>query len=164
MDDFLCLHSVTEHIFPYQALQSQKHNMHYSIHLELHTRSIREFCTHWHQLDNYLVKFPPFGENQKFMEDKIIKFKLINDKLPGCWKLWMSEVKYVPLEHSLDKLFDYMECYELANAFNPPVKQAQEMNNSNEDKNKKKQRGQKHHKKLSDDDNALVPKHFLHIS
>jgi hypothetical protein len=50
-----------------------------------------------------------------------------------------------------------MECYELADAFNLLVKQAQEMNDSNEDKNKKKQKGQKHHKKSSDDDtNALV--------
>jgi hypothetical protein len=75
----------------------------------------------------------------------------------------MSEVKYALPEHSLDELFDYMEhCehYELANAFNPPDKQAQEMNNSNEDDNKKKQRGQKHHKKPSDDNNALAPSHF----
>jgi hypothetical protein len=31
-----------------------------------------------------------------------------------------------------------MEHYELANVFNPLVKQAQETNNSNENKNKKK--------------------------
>jgi hypothetical protein len=154
-DHILCLHSVTEHVFPYQAVQSQKRHMQYSIHLELHSRSINEFCTHWHQLDNYIVKFPPFGENQKFMENETIK--LIYNKLPGCWKSWMSKAKYVPLEHSLDQLFDYMECYELADAFNLLVKQAQEMNDSNEDKNKKKQKGQKHHKKSSDDDtNALV--------
>jgi hypothetical protein len=84
------------------------------------------------------------------MEDETIE--LIYNKLPGCWKSWMSKAKYVLLEHSLDQLFDYMECYELADAFNLLVKQAQEMNNSNEDKNKKKQKGQKHHKKSSDDD------------
>jgi hypothetical protein len=54
----------------------------------------------------------------------------------------MSEMKYVMLEHSFDNLFDYMECYELAYAFSPLVKQAQEPNSSNEDKNKMKQKGQ----------------------
>jgi hypothetical protein len=72
----------------------------------------------------------------------------------------MQILSYVLLKHSLDELFDYMECYELANVFNPLVKQAQETNNSNEDKNKMKRKGQKHHKKLSDDNNALAPKCF----
>jgi hypothetical protein len=42
-----------------------------------------------------------------------------------------------------------MEHYELADAFNLPVKQAQEMNNSNEDKNKKKQKRSKASHNLS---------------
>jgi hypothetical protein len=71
---------------------------------------------------------------------------------------WISDVKCVLLEHSLDKLFDYMEHYELAIAFNPPVKQAQEMNDSNENKNKKKQKGQKPCKKSSDD-NRMPKQH-----
>jgi hypothetical protein len=73
----------------------------------------------------------------------------------------LEVVQYVLLEHSLDKLFDYMEHYELADALNLPVKQAQEMNDSNENKNKKKEKGQMHCKKLSDDDNACSGnKHF----
>jgi hypothetical protein len=84
------------------------------------------------------VEFPPFGENQKFMEVEMIE--LIYNKLPGCWKSWMSDAKYVPLKHSLDKLFNCMKHFEIANAFNPPAKQAQEMNDSNENENSKKKK------------------------
>jgi hypothetical protein len=43
----------------------------------------------------------------------------------------MSEAKYILLEHSLYKLFDYKELYELANMFDPLDKQDQGTNESN---------------------------------
>jgi hypothetical protein len=44
----------------------------------LQSHSVNEISTHWHQLNNYLVKFPPFGENQRFSEDDVIKLSIIS--------------------------------------------------------------------------------------
>jgi hypothetical protein len=69
-----CMQAVTEHIFPKNALQTQKRHLHSPrVRLNQNT-SVNEFFAQWRELNNYLALFPPHGgEAQKFCENEIIE-------------------------------------------------------------------------------------------
>ena len=76
-----CINVVSEHIFPKNALQMQKH---YLQKVRLHgLMTISEYFVHWHQINNYLMLFPLHsGAAQKLRDDEIVE--LIYEQLPNC--------------------------------------------------------------------------------
>ena len=79
----LCINTVSEHIFPKNALQMQKCYLQKVRLCSLMT--ISEYVMHWHQQNDYLALFPPHGgAAQKIKEDEIIE--LIYKQLPNCMK------------------------------------------------------------------------------
>ena len=67
----LCINVVSEHIFPKNALQMQKH---YLQKVCLHgSMTISEYFACWHQINDYLALFPPHGgAAQKLRDDEIV--------------------------------------------------------------------------------------------
>ena len=81
VDHKMCINVVFEHISPKNALQMQKC---YLQKVHLHgSMTISKYFARWHQINNYLMLFPPHSRvAQKLKGDKITE--LIYNWLPNC--------------------------------------------------------------------------------
>ena len=78
-----CINAVSRHIFPKNTLQMQKCYLQKVCLCNLTTN--RKYFVHWHQQNDYLALFPPYGRvAQKISDDEIIE--LIYKNLPNHMK------------------------------------------------------------------------------
>ena len=154
-----CLQAVTEHVFPEQALQTQKRYMRRSVFLHSKDRPIREFRARFIETNNYLTEFPPFGPNQEFKEDEIKE--IVHNILPKHWQSLLKREGFDLDRRSLADLFDHIKRYQVAEQIDSPTK-SQDTKQSNDskntqDKSKDKKRKNKSTNKESD---SPPPKRF----
>ncbi len=85
-----CLNHVTTHIFPPQALVRQKRYLRRSMRKPRDTTT-REYVVRIRELNNYLARFPPFGDanKQKLPDDELID--AVEFSIPNAWRKKMME-------------------------------------------------------------------------
>ena len=146
-----CLQAVTEHVFPDEALQSQKRYMRRSVFLHLKDKSIRDFRARWVEMNNYLEAFPPFKPNQGFNEDETKE--IVHGVLPARYQAELKREGFDLDRKSLEDLFDHIERCQVAEQIDPPTTQSQATTQSKDSKNHQdKSKDQKRKNKSSNKD------------
>ncbi len=115
---------MTTHIFPPQALARQKRYLRQNMR-KPRDMTTREYVVCIRELNNYLTRFPPFGEaaTQKHVDEFIIG---------NAWQKKMMEQGFDPVAHTLQELEEFCERQEVAEAMGPSHD-----NNHSDDKNNK---------------------------
>ncbi len=116
-----CLDHMTTYIFPPQALACQKRYLRQVMHKPCDTRTPQEYvvCIRELCLNNYLARFPPFGDatTQKLPDDEIID--AVEFSIPNTWRKKMMEQGFNPVAHLLQELKEFCERQEVAKAMGP---------------------------------------------
>jgi hypothetical protein len=81
------MQGLTTYFLPTHALSTQKRFMRRYL-LKPRGSKIREFIARLHELNAYLIQFPPFAANQQFSDEEIAE--LLEHSLPASWQRQMT--------------------------------------------------------------------------
>jgi hypothetical protein len=129
-----CLRSVTETVFPFRSLETQKQWMlrYMKKPFDLSSKSM---MTSLNRINNYLPSFPQANAASKFSDSEIIG--LMEFALPPAWRKAFDLKGYVPSDDDKARLVD--ECERIERHETPIAygKNEEEDDNNNNNKNRK---------------------------
>jgi hypothetical protein len=110
------LNGLATYFFPVRALSTQKRFMRRYL-IKPMTCKIREYVARLHELNAYLVRFPPFKENQPFSEEELAE--LLEHSLPTSWQRQMMIQGVSASHHSMQDIVEFCERIETLEDITP---------------------------------------------
>ena len=126
------LKAVTEVVFPFRALETQKQWMTRSM-KKPYDLSSRKTAAALSRINNYLPSFPNGVATSKYSDSELVG--LFEWSLPNHWRKTMDKKGFVPSMHTIKELID--ECERIERNEAPVEKRSHEDNNNNNKNNKK---------------------------
>lgn len=142
----MSLRSVTEIVFPFRALETQKQWMtrHFK---KPYNLSSKKTAAGISRLNNYLPSFPKATASSKYSDQELVE--ILEVALPSSWRKAMDLKGFIPANNDFKKLLDQMEIIERNET---PVKHERDDDND-EDKKEKKVKFAKFEKKAKKNGN-----------
>jgi hypothetical protein len=106
-----CLNAVTTYLMPPNPLRLQKRYMRRVL-KKPEKQTVREYVARLLELNNYLDKFPPFQDNQRFSNEELAE--IIEYSMPSMWQQKMVEHCVSSAKSTIDELIDFCERMEFA--------------------------------------------------
>jgi len=106
-----CIRSCTTYVLPKHALQTQKRFMR-RILRKPKDMKVREYFARYHEMNDYLPQFAPFGVNQKLSEDELKEHAEFS--IPVAWHKQMILHGFNPVDHTLIDFIEFCERLEFA--------------------------------------------------
>ena len=104
------LRGLAQHVMPQKALSLQKRYMRRFLRKPADMK-IREFTARLQEINDYLPKFPPFGENQKLPQDEIRD--IVEFSIPDSWRNHATSQGFDIMNHTLMEFVEFCERLEL---------------------------------------------------
>jgi hypothetical protein len=127
----IALRSVTEIVFPFRALETQKQWMtrHFK---KPYSLSAKKTAAGISRLNNYLPSFPKATAASKFSEKELVE--ILEVALPASWRKTMDLKGFIPANNDFKMLLDEMEIIERNKT---PIKNEQDDDDDDNKKEKK---------------------------
>jgi len=108
-----CLQALADHVFPKNALSSQKAWLRRSDDVKKKAdMSTRTWTARLQEINQMLMEFPPFSKTQKLSDADFVE--VIEYGIPHSWRTKMVEQGFVPVDHTLAEIVEFCEKMEYA--------------------------------------------------
>jgi hypothetical protein len=100
-----CMHSLSIHVFPKNALTIQRQWFHRYLHKRIED-TMREFVARVNEINEMMEHFPPAFNKQQMISDTEMK-DLLEFAIPTIWRVKMAEHAFRPIEHDISEIVDF---------------------------------------------------------